>query len=172
MRTKGRLSYTFVRNSNSSINCSGHSMTHNQTISRDLRKAGLKVTLPRLNILEILEGAEQHHMSAEDVYKALLKQGSDVGLATVYRVLTQFEAAGLVTRHHFDGGQAIFELDTGDNHDHIVCVKSGKVSEFKDELIEQRLHEIARELGYTLTDHKIILYGVYQGDDEAESSIS
>ncbi|NND89680.1 MAG: ferric iron uptake transcriptional regulator [Granulosicoccus sp.] len=148
-------------------------MTHNQTISRDLRKAGLKVTLPRLNILEILEGAEQHHMSAEDVYKALLNQGSDVGLATVYRVLTQFEAAGLVTRHHFDGGQAIFELDTGDNHDHIVCVKSGKVSEFKDELIEKRLAEIAEELGYSLTDHKIILYGVFQEEpDSAESSIS
>ncbi|MFK7892471.1 MAG: ferric iron uptake transcriptional regulator [Granulosicoccus sp.] len=144
-------------------------MTQNQTISQDLRKAGLKVTLPRLSILEILERAEQHHLSAEDVYKALLKQGSDVGLATVYRVLTQFEAAGLVTRHHFDGGQAIFELDTGDNHDHIVCVKSGKVSEFKDELIEQRLEEIARKLGYTLTDHKIILYGEYQDTD---SSIS
>ncbi len=172
MRTKGRLSYTLAGNSNSFINCSGHPMTHNQTISRDLRKAGLKVTLPRLNILEILEGAEQHHMSAEDVYKALLKQGSDVGLATVYRVLTQFEAAGLVTRHHFDGGQAIFELDTGDNHDHIVCVKSGKVSEFKDELIERRLNEIARELGYSLTDHKIILYGEYHEDEEAESSIS
>ncbi len=148
------------------------SMTTNQAISRDLRNAGLKVTLPRLNILEILERAEQHHLSAEDVYKALLNQGSDVGLATVYRVLTQFEAAGLVTRHHFDGGQAIFELDTGDNHDHIVCVKSGKVSEFKDELIEKRLMEIAHELGYSLTDHKIILYGEYQEKDAAESSIS
>ena len=147
-------------------------MTNNQAISRDLRKAGLKVTLPRLNILEILERAEQHHLSAEDVYKALLSQGSDVGLATVYRVLTQFEGAGLVTRHHFDGGQAIFELDTGDNHDHIVCVKSGKVSEFKDELIEKRLGEIAEELGYSLTDHKIILYGVHQDSESAESSIS
>ena len=147
-------------------------MTDNQAISRDLRKAGLKVTLPRLNILEILERAEQHHLSAEDVYKALLNQGSDVGLATVYRVLTQFEAAGLVTRHHFDGGQAIFELDTGDNHDHIVCVKSGKVSEFKDEVIEKRLAEIAVELGYSLTEHKIILYGVHQDADAAESNIS
>lgn len=173
MRMKGRLSYTLLRISNGCLNCGGKTMTHNQAISSDLRKAGLKVTLPRLNILEILEGAEQHHMSAEDVYKALLNQGSDVGLATVYRVLTQFEAAGLVTRHHFDGGQAIFELDTGDNHDHIVCVKSGKVSEFKDELIEKRLMEIAEELGYSLTDHKIILYGVYQDDTEAaESSIS
>lgn len=140
---------------------SDDTMAQNQNISHDLRKAGLKVTLPRLNILEILEQAEQHHLSAEDVYKTLLSQGSDVGLATVYRVLTQFEAAGLVTRHHFDGGQAIFELDTGDNHDHIVCVKSGKVSEFKDEVIEQRLLEIAKELGYSLTDHKIILYGEY-----------
>lgn len=167
------MSYTSRWISNSCLNRGGNTMTHNQTISRDLRKAGLKVTLPRLNILEILEGAEQHHMSAEDVYKALLNQGSDVGLATVYRVLTQFEAAGLVTRHHFDGGQAIFELDTGDNHDHIVCVKSGKVSEFKDELIEKRLAEIAEELGYSLTDHKIILYGVFQEEpDSAESSIS
>ncbi len=131
------------------------------TSSRDLKNAGLKVTLPRVSILEILENAEQHHLSAEDVYKALLKQGSDIGLATVYRVLTQFEAAGLVTRHHFDGGQAIFELDTGDNHDHIVCMKTGKVSEFKDEQIEKRLLEIAAELGYSLTDHKIILYGIY-----------
>jgi len=125
-----------------------------------------------VNATRRLKRAEQHHLSAEDVYKALLSQGSDVGLATVYRVLTQFEAAGLVTRHHFDGGQAIFELDTGDNHDHIVCVKSGKVSEFKDEQIEKRLTEIAQELGYSLTDHKIILYGEYQETDKVESSIS
>lgn len=129
------------------------------TTNSDLRKAGLKVTLPRISILEILEQAEQHHMSAEDVYKTLLRNGNEVGLATVYRVLTQFEAAGLVTRHHFDGGQAIFELDTGDNHDHIVCLKTGKVSEFKDEIIEERLQEIATELGYTLNDYKIVLYG-------------
>ena len=129
------------------------------TANSDLRKAGLKVTLPRISILEILEEAEQHHMSAEDVYKTLLNNGNEVGLATVYRVLTQFEAAGLVTRHHFDGGQAIFELDTGDNHDHIVCLKTGKVAEFKDEVIENRLEEIAAELGYTLSDYKIVLYG-------------
>lgn len=129
------------------------------TANSDLRKAGLKVTLPRISILEILEEAEQHHMSAEDVYKTLLSNGNEVGLATVYRVLTQFEAAGLVTRHHFDGGQAIFELDTGDNHDHIVCLKTGKVAEFKDEVIENRLEEIATELGYTLSDYKIVLYG-------------
>lgn len=133
-------------------------MKQNSTNS-DLKKAGLKVTLPRVSILEILEEAEQHHMSAEDVYKTLLNNGNEIGLATVYRVLTQFEAAGLVTRHHFDGGQAIFELDTGDNHDHIVCLKTGKVAEFKDAEIEKRLEEIAEELGYTLNEHKIILYG-------------
>jgi len=129
------------------------------TANTDLKKAGLKVTLPRVSILEILEEAEQHHMSAEDVYKTLLKNGNEIGLATVYRVLTQFEAAGLVTRHHFDGGQAIFELDTGDNHDHIVCLKTGKVAEFKDPVIEARLEQIATDLGYTLNDHKIVLYG-------------
>jgi len=141
------------------------------TSTRELKNAGLKVTLPRLSILEILEHAEQHHLSAEDVYKALLEKGSDIGLATVYRVLTQFEAAGLVTRHHFDGGQAIFELDTGDNHDHIVCVKTGKVSEFKDEQIERRLLEIAEELGYSLTDHKIILYGIFDDKSDAKSNV-
>ncbi|MFK7860236.1 MAG: ferric iron uptake transcriptional regulator [Granulosicoccus sp.] len=129
------------------------------TANTDLKKAGLKVTLPRVSILGILEEAEQHHMSAEDVYKTLLKNGNEIGLATVYRVLTQFEAAGLVTRHHFDGGQAIFELDTGDNHDHIVCLKTGKVAEFKDPVIEARLEQIATDLGYTLNDHKIVLYG-------------
>lgn len=129
------------------------------TANVDLKKAGLKVTLPRVSILEILEEAEQHHMSAEDVYKTLLKNGNEIGLATVYRVLTQFEAAGLVTRHHFDGGQAIFELDNGDNHDHIVCLKTGRVAEFKDAVIEERLEQIAKELGYALNDHKIVLYG-------------
>lgn len=131
----------------------------NKLANEDLKKAGLKVTLPRLSVLQILEQAEQHHMSAEDVYRTLMKNGTEVGLATVYRVLTQFEEAGLVTRHHFDGGQAIFELDTGDNHDHIVCVKTGRVAEFKDPVIEKRLAEIATELGYSLSDHKIILYG-------------
>jgi len=130
-----------------------------------LKQAGLKVTLPRLRILEILEHTPDHHMSAEDVYKALLAEDTDIGLATVYRVLTQFEAAGIVTRHRFDGGQAVFELDTGDNHDHIVCIKSGKVAEFKDEELEARLQEIASELGYDLTDHSIVLYGVYNEQD-------
>lgn len=134
--------------------------------SQELRKAGLKVTLPRVKILEILENSDVHHMSAEDVYRALMQSDTDVGLATVYRVLTQFESAGLVTRHHFDGGQAIFELNTGDNHDHIVCIKTGQVAEFKDQLIESRLREIADELGYELTDHSIILYGVHKDAGE------
>jgi len=133
--------------------------------SQELKKAGLKVTLPRVKILEILESSDEHHMSAEDVYRALLQSDADVGLATVYRVLTQFESAGLVTRHHFDGGQAIFELNTGDNHDHIVCIKTGRVAEFKDPQIESRLREIADQLGYELTDHSIILYGVHQDAD-------
>lgn len=134
--------------------------------NKDLKSAGLKVTLPRLSVLEVLERADPHHLSAEDVYKALLVKDSDIGLATVYRVLTQFEAAGLVIRHHFDGGQAVFELDTGDNHDHIVCVKTGKVSEFKDEIIEKRLREIAEELGYELDDHRIVLYGQYKDGNQ------
>lgn len=133
-----------------------------QQVTHDLRKAGLKVTLPRLRILEILEAAEPHHLSAEDVYKELLANDNDIGLATVYRVLTQFEGAGIVTRHHFAGGQAVFELDNGDNHDHIICLKSGRVAEFKDVQIEQRLEEIAAELGYSLTEHRIVLYGVHK----------
>jgi len=130
--------------------------------TRDLKKAGLKVTLPRVKILEILENSEHHHMSAEDVYRALMQSDSEVGLATVYRVLTQFEAAGLVTRHHFDSGQAIFELDVGDNHNHIVCVKSGHVEEFTDPVIEERLENIATELGYNLTDYTLTVYGVHK----------
>jgi len=105
-------------------------------------------------------------MSAEGVYRALLAEGTEIGLATVYRVLTQFEAAGLVTRHHFDGGQALFELDTGDSHDHIVCVKTGQVAEFKDERLEARLREIASELGYELQDHSIVLYGIVSEEQD------
>jgi len=136
-------------------------------VTHDLRKAGLKVTRPRLRILEILEEAEPHHLSAEDVYRELLANDNEIGLATVYRVLTQFETAGIVTRHHFAGGQAVFELDNGDNHDHIVCLESGEVAEFKDVRIEKRLKQIASELGYTLTDHRIVLYGVYKNHREA-----
>lgn len=124
----------------------------------ELRKAGLKVTLPRVKIMQILESAEPRHMSAEDVYKSLMEAGDDVGLATVYRVLTQFENAGLVIRHNFDGGHAVFELDDGEHHDHIVCVDSGEVFEFYDEKIEQRQKEIVEEKGYELVDHSLVLY--------------
>ena len=125
---------------------------------KELRKAGLKITLPRLKILEILEGAKDRHMSAEDIYKELLNSGEDIGLATVYRVLTQFEAAGLVTRHNFEGGHSVFELDDGDHHDHMVCVDSGQVIEFVSEEIERLQHEIAEEYGYELIDHSLVLY--------------
>lgn len=130
--------------------------------SDELRKAGLKVTLPRLRILEILEQGnnEQHHVTAENVYKQLLDAGEEIGLATVYRVLTQFEAAGLVKRHHFDSNNSVFELDDGHHHDHLVCIKCGRVDEFKDDVIENRQHEIARQAGYALTHHSHYLYGV------------
>ena len=128
--------------------------------SSELRKAGLKVTLPRMKILDILEQTSSRHQSAEDVYKALLETGEDIGLATVYRVLTQFEAAGLVNRHHFEGGHSVFELNEGGHHDHILCVKCGKVDEFTDETIEQRQKVIAAELGYELTDHCLYMYGI------------
>ena len=128
--------------------------------SQDLRKAGLKVTLPRMKILEILEKNEQRHMSAEDMYKALLDSGEEIGLATVYRVLTQFEDAGLVTRHHFEGGHSMFEMNEGDHHDHILCVKCGRVDEFVDEGIEKRQEQIAREAGYEMTDHSLYIYGI------------
>ncbi len=128
--------------------------------SSELRKAGLKVTLPRMKILDILENTGSRHQSAEDVYKALLDTGEDIGLATVYRVLTQFEAAGLVTRHHFEGGHSVFELNEGSHHDHIVCVKCGKVDEFIDETIEKRQQDIAKGLGYELTDHCLYMYGI------------
>ncbi len=128
--------------------------------SSDLRKAGLKVTLPRMKILDILEGSDARHHSAEDVYKILLETGEDIGLATVYRVLTQFESAGLVTRHHFEGGHSVFELNQGDHHDHILCVKCGRVDEFVDEIIEQHQKDIAARLGYELTDHCLYMYGI------------
>jgi len=128
--------------------------------SSELRKAGLKVTLPRVKILDILEASDTRHHSAEDVYKALLETGEDIGLATVYRVLTQFEAAGLVKRHHFEGGQSVFELNEGHHHDHILCVKCGRVDEFVDEVIEKRQKTIAAELGYEMTDHCLYMYGV------------
>ena len=127
--------------------------------SNDLKKAGLKVTLPRVKILEMLERADMRHHTAEDIYKALLETGEEVGLATVYRVLTQFEGAGLVTRHHFESGQAVFELNQGHHHDHLVCVKCGRVDEFYDDTIEQQQTTIAKEKGYIITDHNLIIYG-------------
>ena len=128
--------------------------------TQELRRAGLKATLPRLKILEILERDPDRHVSAEDVYKALLESGDDVGLATVYRVLTQFEQAGLVTRHHFEGGHAVFELNQGGHHDHIVCIKCGRVEEFIDETIEARQQAIAEKHGFEMTDHSLYIYGL------------
>jgi len=126
--------------------------------SKDLKSAGLKATLPRIRILEILEASENKHVSAEDVYKALLKAGEEVGLATVYRVLTQFEQAGLVQRHNFDSGHSVFEIDQGGHHDHMVCVKTGKVIEFENEEIELLQEKIATAHGYTLEGHNLVLY--------------
>ncbi|GAB3311451.1 ferric iron uptake transcriptional regulator [Haliea atlantica] len=128
--------------------------------NQELRKAGLKVTLPRVKILQILESTEEssQHLSAEDVYRALLEAGEDVGLATVYRVLTQFESAGLVTRHNFETGHSVFELAKGEHHDHMVCMSSGDVVEFHDEVIEQRQREIAEAHGYEIVDHSLVLY--------------
>lgn len=125
---------------------------------QELKKAGLKVTLPRLKILEILENSDPRHLSAEDIYKELLDTGEDIGLATVYRVLTQFESAHLVTRHNFEGGHSVFELDEGKHHDHMVCVETGKVIEFVNEEIERLQHEIASKYGYELIDHNLVLY--------------
>jgi Fur family ferric uptake transcriptional regulator len=127
--------------------------------TNDLRKAGLKVTLPRVKILEILEEKQDLHLTAEDVYKALLDSGEDIGLATVYRVLTQFEAAGLVQRHNFEGGSAVFELDDGAHHDHIVCQDCGRVEEFVDPTIEDRQKTIASNHGFEITTHALIIYG-------------
>ena len=130
------------------------------TESNHLRKAGLKVTLPRMKILEMLENSATRHLSAEDVYKLLLESGEEIGLATVYRVLTQFESAGLVARHHFEGGHSMFELNEGDHHDHILCVKCGRVDEFVDETIEKRQRQIALDAGYEITDHSLYIYGI------------
>lgn len=130
--------------------------------SQDLKKAGLKVTLPRMKILEILETtlAEDKHLSAEDIYRQLIDSGEDIGLATVYRVLTQFEAAGLVVRHHFEGGQAVFELSRSEHHDHIVCIKCGRVAEFLNKTIENEQKKIATDAGYRITAHALIIYGI------------
>jgi len=128
--------------------------------SQELKEAGLKITLPRIKILQILDGSSVHHVSAEDVYKQLLEKGEEIGLATVYRVLTQFEDAGLVIRHNFEGGHSVFEMAPDSHHDHLVCVKCGRVEEFHDEEIEKRQLEIAERLGFELTEHNLNLYGL------------
>ncbi len=137
------------------------------TENQELRKAGLKVTLPRVKILQILENSASKHLSAEDIYKALLEAEEDVSLGTVYRVLTQFEAAKLVMRHHFEGGHSVFELSSVDHHDHIVCHSCGSVEEFYDEVIEQRQDQIAIDLGFKITDHSMYLYGICKNCQEA-----
>lgn len=128
--------------------------------SKQLKNAGLKITLPRLKVLQILEQSSNHHLSAEAVYNALRDMGEDVGLATVYRVLTQFESAGLVERHNFEGGHSVFELSQGPHHDHLVCVKCGLVEEFIDDVIEQRQKTIAEKAQFQITTHALNIYGI------------
>ena len=130
--------------------------------NKELKLAGLKVTQPRKKVLEVLENSNKRHMSADDVYRQLVEGGEEVGLATVYRVLTQFETAGLLTRHHFEGGHSVFELNEGQHHDHILCVKCGRVEEFVDETIEKRQRDIAEKAGFTMTDHSLYIYGICQ----------
>ncbi|WP_107851777.1 ferric iron uptake transcriptional regulator [Oceanimonas marisflavi] len=129
-----------------------------------LKKAGLKVTLPRVKILELLQQPETQHVSAEELYKLLIDQGEEIGLATVYRVLNQFDDAGIVTRHHFEGGKSVFELATQEHHDHLVCLDCGKVIEFHDEVIEQRQRDIATQFNIKLTNHSLYLYGHCNND--------
>lgn len=127
--------------------------------SNELRRVGLKVTHPRMRILELLEGIQpQHHLTAEDIYRHLLENGDEIGLATVYRVLTQFEAAGLVIKHNFEGGQAIYELDRGGHHDHMVDVDTGKIIEFESREIEELQKKIAADHGFELEEHSLVLY--------------
>ncbi len=133
------------------------------TESADLKKAGLKATLPRLKILGILDAAKVRHMTAEDVYKALLDAGEEVGLATVYRVLTQFESAGLIIRHNFEGGRSVFEINEGSHHDHMVCMECGKVFEFYDPAIEERQRKIAEKADFSVVDHSLHMYGMCLG---------
>lgn len=128
--------------------------------AEDLKSSGLKATLPRIKILEVFQRSSVRHLTAEDVFKALLTEGSDIGLATVYRVLMQFEQAGILSRNHFESGKAVFELNEGKHHDHLVCVVCGRVEEFCDAEIERRQQEIAKERGYDLQDHSLALYVV------------
>lgn len=133
------------------------------TDSSDLRKAGLKATHPRLKILDVLENTPDRHMTAEDVYKSLISAGEEIGLATVYRVLTQFESAGLVIRHNFEGGRSVFEMDSGLHHDHMVCVECGRVFEFMDQEIETRQKKVATDNDFLMDDHALYIYGVCKG---------
>jgi len=126
--------------------------------NKSLKKVGLKVTQPRKRILELLEHRRNKHMTADDIYRALVGAEEDIGLATVYRVLNQFEAAGLVVKHNFEGGQAYYELDSGEHHDHLVCVETGKVTEFFSEDIERLQREIAEQYGYDIEDHSLVIY--------------
>jgi len=134
--------------------------------SSDIKNAGLKLTLPRMKILELFESSVDRHLKAEDIYKMLLDSGEEIALATVYRVLTQFETAGLVTRQHFDGGHAVFEINDGEHHDHLVDIATGKVVEFYDEVIEQRQKEIADKYNFTITEHTMVLYGQFRDGDK------
>ena len=135
--------------------------------TKNLKQAGLKTTQPRLKVLDVLETSQIHHMTAEDVYKRLLETEQEIGLATVYRILTQFETAGLVIRHNFEGGRALYELDNGAHHDHMVCVECGKVFEFFDRTIEQQQRNVAAKAGFTMEDHSLSLYGVCNGMKES-----
>ncbi len=126
--------------------------------SGNLRKVGLKVTQPRKLILDLLEGTDNKHVTADDIYRVLMQAGEDIGLATVYRVLNQFESAGLVVKHNFEGGQAYYELDSGSHHDHMVCVETGTVIEFTNDEIERLQAEIAAEHGYEIEDHSLVIY--------------
>ena len=126
--------------------------------NNELKKAGLKATLPRIRILEVLEGSTENHLSAEDIYKNLITNGEDVGLATVYRVLTQFESAGIVMRHNFESGHSVYEITPDDHHDHMVCLETGDVIEFHDEIIEKQQEKIVSEMGYEIVDHSMVLY--------------
>ena len=128
--------------------------------AEELKSSGLKATLPRIKILEVFQNTTQRHMTAEDVFKALLQDGADIGLATVYRVLMQFEQAGLLSRNHFESGKAVFELNEGKHHDHLVCVTCGRVEEFFDAEIEKRQHNVAQSRGFELQDHALALYAV------------
>lgn len=127
--------------------------------SKNLKSIGLKATYPRLKILDLFQSSDQRHLTAEDVYRALMNEGMDIGLATVYRVLTQFEQAGLLERHFFESGKAVFEVNHGKHHDHLVCVECGKVEEFFDPEIEKRQNAVAEERGFTIQDHALYIYG-------------